>query len=44
MTKPALEHPLFKDIRRLQDCLRHDKDHFEFGDSGDFVLAIQWRS
>jgi len=41
MTKPTLEHPLFKDIKRLQDCLHNDKDHVEFGDVGDFVFAIQ---
>ena len=41
MAKPALEHPLFKDDGRLQNCLRFDKDHVQFGDIGDFVFKIQ---
>jgi hypothetical protein len=41
MTKVALEHPLFRNIGRLQNCLRLDKDHVQFGDSGDHVFAIQ---
>jgi hypothetical protein len=41
MTKPALEHPLFKGDGRLQNCLRFDKDHVQFGDVGDFVSKIQ---
>ena len=41
MTKARLEHPLFKDNQRLQNCLHFDKDHVQFGDSGDHVFAIQ---
>jgi hypothetical protein len=41
MAKSVLEHPLFKDDSRLQNCLRFDKDHVQFGDVGDFVSKIQ---
>src|SRR5215208_8270534 len=41
MAKTALEHPLFKNDIRLQNCLRFDKDHVQFGEVGDFVFKIQ---
>lgn len=41
MTKSELEHPLLKEIPRLQGCLLNDRDQVQFGDSGDFVFAIQ---
>ncbi|GLS24154.1 hypothetical protein GCM10007874_71750 [Labrys miyagiensis] len=41
MVKAALEHPLFKNNTRLQGCLHNDTDHVKFGDTGDYVFAIQ---